>query len=100
MTITTDTMMMMTIPQDLAAKTTILCNVLMRMTDPPGTAPVINTRTRPKNANALHPIALTGLTVPPKKDHPLALLSLLRSNGMMIFLTEPNNTSPFNWNFL
>jgi hypothetical protein len=99
-TITADTTMMMTVPQDLAARTTVLHNALMRMTDPPGAAPVINTRTRPRNANTLRPIALTGPTIPPKKDHPLALPSLLRSNGMMIFLTKSNNTSPFDWIFL
>jgi hypothetical protein len=100
MTITADTTTTMTIPQDLAARTTILHNVLMRTTDPPGAAPAINTRTRPRNTNTLHPIALTGPAIPPKKDHPLALPSLLRSNGMMIFLTKSNNTSPFDWIFL
>jgi hypothetical protein len=76
---------------------TIPPDVLTTMTNPPGAAPVIDTRIGTKNANTLCPVALTGLTVPPKKDHPLALPSLLRSNGMIIFLTKSsNNPSPFN----
>jgi hypothetical protein len=99
MTDTADATMTTTVTTDATTTTTVLCDAPMRTTNPPGAAPAIDTTTGPKNANALCPVAPTGLAVPPKKNHPLALPSLLSSNGMMIFLTEFKNTAPFNSEF-